>query len=143
MYEVDLSSQLYEISGHQYTIVTGKITGGVSVLAVTDEENGIHYESEEVDAFYEDRLSTATVPDGNGVPDKVVSGVSMEYMEEITAALRKADEHQLNSSLRMLGRKVLGPDANRKMPESESSRTARRRMKILNHESSPSDYLKE
>jgi hypothetical protein len=46
-------------------------------------------------------------------PKKIETEVSLKYMEQITAALRREDEKQLKSSLRMLGDNVLGPDAKR------------------------------
>lgn len=135
----DFSFGDYEVDGHNYLFTTGNLTGAEAILAITDEENDIHYVSGEVEAASEDLMPTATVPDGYGSPDRIVRGVDVSKMDDIAAYIKQGDNDALERSLARLGDEVLGPDSRRSKPDGPSSRKAQKKGAMYDHEKAPSD----
>jgi len=130
----------YQVDGHNYLFTTGNLTGSEAVLAVTDEKNGVHYVSEEVEAASDDLMPTSTVPDGYGLPDRIVRDVDVSRMDDIASYIKQQDKKSLEISLARLGDEILGPDSRRSKPEGPSSRKARKKMSMYDHQKAPSDF---
>lgn len=135
----DFESESYAVGDHNYEIVTGKVADREAVVAVTDTENDIHYVLE---GFYHESedLRTATVPDGEGVPDQIVDA-PVRLMDEVMMYIQEGEEKGLEKSLARLGDEVLGPDSQRKRPDGKSSRQARKKMEMYEFETSPQNHL--
>ena len=129
----------YQVGEHNYWLTTGEVTGNEALLAVTDSENDIHYVSEELAETEE--LPTAAVPDGYGMPDRIVTGIDVSVMDEISRYIIEKDQRKLELSLTRLGDEILGPDSRRKRPETEDQRKARKRMQLYDHEKAPEDFM--
>ena len=131
----DFNFDSYEVDDHKFFLTTANLTGTRAVVAVTDEQNDVHYISEELEAASESYPDTATVPDNYGkVPDEMVYGVPVTDMSEIHMSILQKDKESLEQSLSALGDQVLGPDSQRSRPEGRSSKKARKKMNYFDHE---------
>ena len=112
-----------DVDGHEFVLTVGHgANGDPTIYAVTDTVESIHYVSEEVDYFSDDLMPTATVPDGNGMPDEII---------EVEPRIIESVSQQPEATLSQIGDTVLGPDSRRNSPRDPDSIKAEKKAKTL------------
>lgn len=133
----DFAYESVEIHGNEYILTFGDVNYSKKTLVgVTDVENDIHYESEEMTAADEDLMPTATIPSGYGMPDLIEREMPIRMFDEIASYMQEGKTGKLRDSLSELGEQTLEGQED----ELSSSEKAERMMSMRDFESSPEDY---